>query len=350
MAVYTKLTHQEIANFLKQNYTIGDLVSFKEIIDGIDNSNFIIQTNFGKFILTIFESRIIKDELPFFMNLKLHLAQRNIRCAKPINNNSNSLISAIKNKPAAIVSFLDGKTLNAENSGLYSSITVNHCKQIGKTLANLHNAVIDFEGYRKNDLGVLGWRNLFNKISHQIESYQDGLKQELEAYIEFVENNWVVAKTLQNPDDFTPHQLQENNLSQGDFSFGAIHADLFPDNVFFDKKSNVSGVIDFYFAANDLFIYDVAIIINAWCFDQGNQFSEEKCQAILQSYKEVINLSIERFETELKFLKVALVGASLRFLLTRLHDLFFTTKDSLVKVKNPQEYLQKIRYFYGAVR
>ncbi len=322
MAVHTKLTKQEISDFLKQNYQIGELFSFKEIMDGIDNSNFIIQTEIDKFILTIFESRINKAELPFFMNLKLHLAEHKIFCPKPIKNKFGNLISELKNKPASIVSFLSGATLKPENSGLYESITDKHCAQIGQITAKLHNSVINFKEIRKNDLGILGWRTLFDKIANQIENYQIGLRQEMEGYINFLEANW-----------------------QNDYPNGAIHADLFPDNVFFDKQNNLSGVIDFYFAANDLFIYDLAVVINAWCFDGKNQFDESKYNNILNEYQKNRHIS----KAELSFLKLALIGASLRFLLTRLHDLFFTPQDSFVRIKNPQEYLQKIRFFAGTL-
>ena len=163
--------------------------------------------------------------------------------------------------------------------------------------------------------------SFFNKISNKVDNYESSLSYEIEIYINFVEQNWI----------------KDDN-----FRYGIVHADLFPDNVFFDQNNNLSGVIDFYFAASDLFIYDLAIIINAWCFNENNYFSVEKYDIILQEYQKY-----QRFSAvELNFLKIALVGASLRFLLTRLYDLFFTPADSLVKIKNPQEYLQKIRYFY----
>ncbi|MFT6106544.1 MAG: homoserine kinase type II [Rickettsiales bacterium] len=319
MAVHTKLTKQEIASFIKENYQIGELLSFKEIVDGIDNSNFIIETNVNKFILTIFESRINADELPFFMNLKLHLAGHGISCPEPINNNSGSIISLIKNKSASIVSFLNGTTLKPEKNGLYDSITIKNCAQIGKVAASLHKAVLDFKEVRRNDLGISDWEGFFNKIAEKTDDYQQGLRAEIRGYVDFLIRNWQINHPK-----------------------GVVHVDMFPDNVFFDKKGDLSGVIDFYFAANDLFIYDLAIVINAWCFDKNNQFSQEKYDVLLQEYQKIRPIS----NIEMEFLRIALVGASLRFLLTRLYDLFFTPEDSLVNIKDPQEYLQKTRFFF----
>ena len=318
MAVHTKLTQEEIAHFVAENYQIGELVSFKEIMDGIDNSNFIIETTQNKFILTLFESRIKDDELPFFMNLKFHLSHHDICCPEPIENNSGALISKVKNKSASIVSFLNGANLKPEAGGLFKTITKEHCLQIGEVTVRLHKAVGDFEGTRENDLGIHYWPQFFNKIADLTENYQAGLKAEIQGYIDFLSKNW------------------HENLPSG-----VVHVDLFPDNVFFDEKGKLSGVIDFYFAATDLFVYDLAVVINAWCFDENNQFDEAKYQALLEGYQKIRPLS----EAELNFLPIALVGASLRFLLTRLNDMFFTPKESLVKIKDPQEYLQKIRFF-----
>jgi len=317
MAVYTKLTSENIIEFLK-NYQIGNLVSFQEIIDGIDNSNYILNTTVGKFVLTIFESRIKKDELPFFMNLKLHLAQEGICCPDPIKNNSDSVIGEIDGKPASIVSFLSGSILKPRKDGYYLNITNKHCFEIGQVLARLHLAVTDFPDFRKNDLGIYGWRNLFDKIAVNIKNYQKDLDQEIKSYLDFLEKKWI----------------QE-------LPSGAVHTDLFPDNVFFNQKNELIGVIDFYFSANDAFIYDLAVAINAWCFDKNNNFIQARLSAILGGYERIRKLQ----KDEQEFLKIALIGASLRFLLTRLYDLFHTKKDSLVKVKNPDEYLKKIRFF-----
>lgn len=318
MAVYTKLNFEEINNFLTQNYNIGQLKDYKEIIAGIDNSNYIIQTEQDKFIFTIFESRIKKEELPFFMNLKKHLSANDISCPKPVFNNNNQMISLVNGKSASVVSFLQGKTLLPQTDGLYGNITLKHCSQIGEITAKMHQKSTNFTEKRVNDLDFAHLKDLFNQICDQIEDYRTGLKVEISQYIDFIDQKW---------DLYLPS--------------GVCHLDLFPDNVFFDEKGNLSGVIDFYFAANDIFTYDLAININAWCFDGNNQFCPDKYQELLKSYQKIRKLS----QKEQYFLPIALICASLRFLMTRFYDYFNTPKGSLVNVKNPDEYLDKIRFF-----
>ncbi|MBU6338533.1 MAG: homoserine kinase [Rickettsiales bacterium] len=318
MAVYTRLTAAEINQHLIDNYQIGELVSFKEIVEGIDNSNFIIDTKKGRYILTIFEKRINKEELPFFINFKLHLANNGICCPCPILDNKGGTIVDLKGRKSVIVSFLNGAVLKPEENGYYKNITSKHSFEVGKVLAKLHEAAKGFNMKRENELGVNGFRNLFKKFEHLIDDYQKDLGDEISQIIDFLEVNY-----------------------RQDLPSAAIHADLFPDNVFFDEKQNVSGVIDFYFAANDLLIYDFAIIVNAWCFDENNNFIEERFSQMMKGYNEVRKFS----SSELNFLQISFIAAAMRFLLTRLHDMFFTPKDSLVKVKNPQEYLIKLRYF-----
>lgn len=317
MAVYTRLTKEEIANHLNENYDIGQLQDFSEIIAGIDNSNFIITTD-QKYILTIFESRIKEQELPFFINFKSHLASHNICCPKPILNKQNSTITKIKNKNSAIVTFLSGKTLEPRADGYYDNISLKHCFEVGKVTANLHLKAKDFKQKRHNDLGVSGFKTLLNKFSHLVNDYQENLLSEITQIIDFLEISW------------------QNNLQSC-----PAHLDLFPDNVFFNDNHDLSGVIDFYFAANDLMIYDFAIITNAWCFDENNQFDKQKFQQMLNGYESLRPFS----KAEKDFLNIALIAASMRFLLTRLHDLFFTPKDSLVNVKDPGEYITKLRFF-----
>jgi homoserine kinase type II len=313
MAIYTKLTRQEIEDHLT-NYKLGTLINFKEIIEGIDNTNLLIETTQGRFILTIFESRIDKNSLPFFINFKIHLAQKGICCPIPIVANSGASIVDLKGKKSTIVTFLKGASLKAREDGYYDNITTNHCYEIGKVLARLHLATADFNMSRENELNPIVLRNLFNKIQY----LHRNLRAEILENLDFLEKNW------------------QSNLPSG-----ASHLDLFPDNVFFDQEGKMSGVIDFYFAANDLLIYDFAIAVNAWCFDERNNFDQQKFDEILRGYEEVRKFSAE----EKEFLKIALVGAAMRFLLTRLHDMFAVSTETLVKIKNPKEYLAKLRFF-----
>ncbi len=318
MAVYTKLTFEEISNHLK-NYKIGELLDFKEIVAGIDNSNFIIETSQDKFILTIFEKRIKPQDLPFFIDFKLHLAKNGVSCPKPVLSVLGASVADLKGKKSAIVSFLSGKTLQPREDGYYDNISLKHCAEIGKVLAKMHVGASDFKGFRKNDLSFDGFGALFAKFSSSLD---DNLRAEIDDVINFVKKGW------------------NHNLP----AF-ACHLDLFPDNVFFDENQNLTGVIDFYFAANDLLIYDFASCVNAWCFDENNIFVQEKFDAMIESYQEIRKFSQE----ELEFINFASMAASLRFLLTRLHDKIFTPKDSLVNVKDPKEYLQKMRYFKGLI-
>jgi len=310
MAVYTRLSRQEIESHLK-NYSLGELIDFQEIIEGIDNSNFIITTQKGKFILTIFESRINKNELPFFINFKLHLSQKGINCPEPIANNSEELLVDLKGKKSLIVTFVLG-------SALKGKIEANDCFEVGKYAAKLHLAASGFVMSRNNELGIEGFRKLFDKFSHLLDGYQKDLREEILAEISFLEKS-----------------------TRSELPSCVAHLDLFPDNVFFNEKQQACGVIDFYFAASEAMIYDFAITVNAWCFDANFNFDEAKFGEMLRGYE-----SCRVFESaEKDFLKVALMAASMRFLLTRLHDMFFTPKDSLVKIKDPQEYLKKLRFF-----
>lgn len=317
MAVHTRLSKEEIDNHLTK-YSLGKLIFFQGIIEGIDNSNFIITTEKGRFILTIFEDRIDKNQLPFFVNFKLHLAKKGICCPRPILDKSGISITEMNGKKSVIVSFLSGKNLSSRADGYYDNITGNHCFEVGMALANLHQAAFDFPLKRKNDLGISGFGLLFSRFEDLVEGYQKNLRAEILENLDFLKKAW-----------------------RFDLPEAAVHTDLFPDNVFFDNNQKLSGVIDFYFSANDALIYDFAITVNAWCFDEKNQFIDEKFVALKCGYE-----SIRKFlVSEEKFLKIALIGAAMRFLLTRLHDHFFTPKNSLVKIKSPQEYLAKLRFF-----
>ncbi len=335
MAVYTKFTRSEISTHLT-NYSLGKLIDFQEIIEGIDNSNFIVETTGrndscveNKFILTVFESRINKKDLPFFINFKTHLAKNKIHCPRPILDNKGEAIVDLQGKKSSIVTFLSGKNLKTQDDGYYNNITAQHCFEVGKMLGKMHLAAQDFAMRRKNDLGVEAWSPLFARFkdleifSNLTEKFseplsQKNLKQEIMDALIFLEKSW-----------------------RFDLPSFATHLDLFPDNVFFDENQKISGVIDFYFAANDALIYDFAIAVNAWCFDEKNNFSQEKFFALQNGYENFRKFSSK----EIDFLEIALCGAAMRFLLTRLHDKIFTSKNSLVKIKDPQEYLIKLQFF-----
>jgi homoserine kinase type II len=234
-----------------------------------------------------------------------------------LNKNGVALVN-LKNKKSIIVNFLEGKILQASEDGYYRDIEEKHCFEIGNILAKLHLASQDFSMKRQNDLSLEGWQKLFSKIKPHLNNYQIGLSEEIENYLNFIEKNW-----------------------NHNFPKFAVHVDLFPDNVFFNEEKKVSGVIDFYFAASDSFIYDFAVVVCAWCFDEKNIFDQQKFLQLKNGYELVRKFSNQ----EEKFLKIALIGASMRFLLTRLHDMIFTPKDSIVKIKNPQEFLEKLRFF-----
>jgi len=316
MAVYTKITFEELSQHLK-NYDVGELVEFSEIIDGIDNSNFIVRTTINNFIFTIFESRIDKNSLPYFINFKEHLALKNISCPAPIKAKNLQTILDFKNKKTVLVSFLNGLTLKAHEDGYYYNITSNHCFQIGSILAKMHLASKDFSLVRQNDLAIKDFENLLNKFKHLVDAYDPNLNKLISKTLNILNTSWNI-----------------------DLESVPCHLDLFPDNVFFDENNKISGVIDFYFSANDLLIYDFAIVVNAWCFDKTT-FNFDKFNSLLNSYQKIRPFSSK----ELNFLETALIGASMRFLLTRLHDMFFTPKDSIVKIKNPLEYKEKLLFF-----
>lgn len=311
------MTFAEIQKLLK-NYRIGNLVEFSEITQGIDNSNFIIKTTQGKFILTLFEKRIKSQELPFFIELKSHLAKNGICCPVPMLNKDQEKISEIKGKKALIVTFLRGSMLEPCENGLYDKISVKNCEEVGKILAKAHNKVIDFNLKRENDLGFLALQSFYKKFSDKTRDYDGKIADEISKVFADLSAKW------------------DENLPKG-----ACHLDLFPDNVFFNQEGEVSGLIDFYFAADDLFVYDFAVTVSAWCFDEKNRFDVQKFKAMKKSYEKIREFS----EKEEKFLKTALIAASLRFLLTRLHDLFFTEKGSNVVVKDPKQYYERLEFF-----
>jgi homoserine kinase type II len=247
MAVYTDINEVELADCLKQ-YGIGTLLSYKGIAEGVENSNFLLRTTEGTFILTLYEKRVNKDDLPFFLGLMEHLAERGLNCPLPVHRNDGEILSELAGRPAAIITFLEGMWLRRPQA--------KHCKELGVALANLHLAGKDFEISRKNSLAMEDWRPLW-KLSHdQADSVQKGLTAEIDKSLADLEANW-------------PKDLPK----------GVIHADLFADNVFF-IGDELSGLIDFYFACNEMFAYDISICLNAWCFEADGSYNMTKGRAL----------------------------------------------------------------------
>jgi homoserine kinase type II len=307
MAVYTEVSDEELEAFIGE-YEIGQLVSFKGIAEGVENSNYLIQTNIDTYILTLYEKRVDPKNLPFFLGYMDHLASQNIACPTPISGRDGEALRSLCGRPAAIISFLKGMWPRR--------IHPEHCAELGEAMARLHLAGEAFPLSLPNVLSVAGWRSLFEQCRDQADSVIDGLEDILESEISHLEAAW-------------PEGLPT----------GIIHADLVPDNVFF-LGNKLSGLIDFYFACNDFFAYDLAICLNAWCFEADGSFNVTKAKLMLSRYRKVRPFT----DDELSALPLLARGAATRFLLTRLYDWLNTPPDAMVKRKDPREYLHKLRF------
>ena len=311
MAVYTDVAADELAEFLSR-YEIGELLSYKGIAEGVENSNFLLHTSSGYFILTLYEKRVAAGDLPYFLGLMTHLASRGIDCPQPVKNKSGEALSALAGRPAAIINFLEGIWPRKPN--------VAHCAGVGQALAKMHLAGRDFPMSRVNALSVSGWRPLFDQAAARADELQHGLRDFIAAELDHLEA------------DVWPKHLPQ----------GVIHADLFPDNVFF-LGERVSGIIDFTFACTDMLAYDVAICLNAWCFESDCSFNVTKARAFLGAYGRERELS----GAEQDALPLLARGAALRFLLTRLVDFLNVPSGALVRPKDPLEYFRKLRFQQG---
>lgn len=307
MAVYTNISQEQLTRLL-HNYEIGTLIDYQGITSGIENSNYRIETTDGKFILTIYEDRVDPTLLPFYLGVMRHLSDNNFPCPLPLINKEQSFLSEIEGKHCAIVSFLEGKDT--------SYIKNFHIEQLGATLAKMHLLLQNTPYTHANEFGLQFWQNTYQSIASRMNEIKPGLSYEIEQALEALATHW-------------PENLPK----------GIIHADLFPDNVFF-KGKELSGVIDFYFACYDILMYDVAICMNAWCFEKTGEFNITKAQKLLKSYHRVRPISPE----ELEALPVLAKGASMRFLMTRSYDWLHPKEEALVIPHNPLEYLQKLRF------
>ena len=307
MAVYTDINEIELAAYL-ENYDIGTLLSFKGIAEGVENSNFLLRTTAGTFILTLYEKRVDRDDLPFFIKLMQHLAANGIECPQPVVQNNGEAIGELAGRPSAIVTFLEGMWLRKP--------AAEHCYALGVAMAQMHVAGQSFAMERENSLTMKDWRPLWEKCMADADSVEAGLRVQTEADLAYLEKNW-----------------------PSDLPRGVIHADMFPDNVFFIGK-DLSGIIDFYFACTDMLAYDLAICLNAWCFERDFSYNLTKGTALLRGYNSVRPLE----PAEQQALPLLCHGSAMRFMLTRLYDWINTPADSFVTKKDPMEYLRRMRF------
>ncbi|PDS77724.1 homoserine kinase [Rhizobium sp. L43] len=307
MAVYTDIAEDDLKWFLTE-YDAGTLLSYKGIAEGVENSNFLLHTSKDPLILTLYEKRVEKTDLPFFLGLMQHLSARGLSCPLPLPRRDGALLGSLSGRPAALISFLEGMWLRKPEA--------KHCREVGRALAEMHVAGEGFELKRPNALSIDGWRGLWEKSAERAGEVEPGLQNEIRSELDFLSAAW-------------PKSLPA----------GVIHADLFPDNVFF-LGDELSGLIDFYFACNDLLAYDVSICLNAWCFEKDGAYNITKGTAMLAGYQSVRPLSGE----EIAALPVLARGSALRFFLTRLYDWLTTPEGAMVTKKDPLEYLRKLRF------
>ncbi|PLP59610.1 homoserine kinase [Mesorhizobium loti] len=307
MAVYTDVGEGELAAFLK-DYSVGELLSYKGIAEGTENSNFLLHTTAGSFILTLYEKRVEKADLPFFLGLMDHLANKGISCPLPVQRHDGAMIGTLAGRPAVIITFLEGMWLRKPG--------VAHCREVGKALAAMHLASADFAMHRDNALAIDGWRKLWEAARARADEVEPGLAAEVDADFADFERNW-------------PEGLPT----------GIIHADLFPDNVFF-LGEKLSGLIDFYFACDDFYAYDLATCLNAWCFEKDFSFNLTKGTALLAGYQSVRPLTAAEKEA----LPLLARGSALRFMLTRLYDWLTVPDGGLVIKRDPTEYIRRMRF------
>jgi homoserine kinase type II len=305
MAVYTDITDEELATLLA-DFDLGAALSLKGVAEGVENSNFLLETEAGRYFLTVYEKRVREEDLPFFLGLMHWLAEHGYRSATPIADRAGQMLKRVRGKPCAIVTFLSGLSVRRP--------TAAHCREAGVGLAELHLASEGFGGTRGNDLGQAAWAPMFASLKDQAEGLKPGLSAVIDADLALLADRW-------------PQDLPQ----------GVIHADYFPDNVFF-TAGKFAGAIDFYFACVDALAYDVAVALNAWCFEPDGSFNITSARQLVAGYESRRPLS----DAERQALPVLAHGAAMRFFLTRLHDWRATPAGALVRPKDPLEYERKL--------
>ena len=309
MAVYTQVSDEQARTFLA-GYDLGAFQRLEGIQTGVENSNFHLFTDRGRFILTLFEKRTRAEDLPFFLDFTDHLAKKGILCPNVMPDREGHMIGVAAGRPAAIISFLEGQSVTIQQ------ITPGHCRMLGTLVGKMHLAAADFSQTRPNALSLRGWKELAQKSEDRADEVERGLAYFVETELSFLEKNW-------------PRDLPRS----------VIHADIFPDNVFF-KDGALSGVIDFYFSCTDFLAYDLALVINAWCFDAAWRFDPLKFKTFMDAYNEVRPLE----ERERQSLSLICRGAAMRILMTRLYDWINHDPKSFVKPHDPKDYIARLRF------
>ena len=307
MAVYTDIDDITLSALLDE-YDLGPPLAFKGIAEGVENSNFLLETSKGRFILTVFEKRAKREDLPFFMGMMGHLSAKGFPAPLPVPAKDGNPLRTVQGKPAVICTFLQGMSPRRPDA--------DQCRALGQALGRFHAALGDFRLRRPNDLSIGAWPTLWESRGPEADALSPGLSSQIDGDMAFLKANW--PKTLPG---------------------GAIHADLFPDNTFF-LDGKLSGVIDFYFACSDFLTYDIAVCLNAWCFERRGEFNLTKGRALISSYETVRRLE----PRERAAIPVLARGAAMRFFLTRLVDLAATPKDALVKPHNPLDYAERLGF------
>ncbi|NHK28798.1 homoserine kinase [Parvularcula flava] len=310
MAVYTKVSDTQLAHFLSA-YDVGMPRTFKGIAEGVENSNFYLETDRDRFILTLYEKRVNAEELPFFLSLMQYLVEAGLPTAAPVADREGEALKALNGRPAALIQFVTGVSKDQPDE--------EDCAALGIMLARLHKATAGFDGKRENNLSVDGWKTLIERCAGRADECSDGLNAFINEEMAALDKEWPGGDDLPR---------------------GVIHADLFPDNVLFTGH-DITGIIDFYFACTDFYAYDLAVCLNSWCFDAKRNFIPGHAKAMIKGYEATRGLS----DVEKKSLPLLARGASLRFLLTRLYDWLNQEPNALVTVKDPLEYAEKSRFF-----
>ena len=309
LAVYTQVSAEALSAFLAK-FDVGDLVSAKGIAEGVENSNYLVETTRDRFILTLYEKRVAADDLPYFMALLGHAASAGQPVPGAIADRSGVLIHELEGRPACLIEFLPGVSL--------SHPTPAQAMNGGEALGGLHTALADFAGVRPNSLGIEAWRPLLDRCGTAMDDIAPGLFAQVSSALDRVEHDW-----------------------PRDLATAPIHADLFPDNVLM-LGDRVTGLIDFYFACSDIRAYDVAVMHTSWAFDaKGLALAPEVGRGIVDGYAASFGLS----DAERAALPVLAEGACIRFLLTRAWDWLNTPADAMVTRKDPLAYLKRLDWY-----